>query len=356
MNSPITNPMTMSTLRDALTESDAALSWIPMNARELRFDSEGIVHRGRLFGTDQISRNRLYDKIGAPGRYLETHSPSFQAAALTVHANRGDFGQEPTLILRDGKLVTIVRGELFSLPNADVIRSVNEELGDEGKSLIVTRIGNTEERLDVELVSPSKEISVRPGDIVRSGLHIAHERFGSQGTQIEAFVYRLVCRNGMTRRECVHDGMPRPRTRKLPANFPNNRELQMSQIRRLARRNWDLLESQLEALQATSERAANVEELLSRWLERARISVGNMLPRLLAAWREESADRTRYGAINALTRVATHDRTLTERQRRTLASLAGLLAFSEVHICQTCFSVLTKSASHYPHDAHSEAV
>lgn len=355
MDSSMTSTMTIAALNAALIGSDAAISQIPLDAQELQFGPEGVVVMGRLIPTDQIMRNRLFLKIGAPAGYLETHSSTFQAEALSIHASRGDFGQRPTLVLRDGELMTIIKGELYALPNADTIRAVEEELGDEGKSLIVTRLENTNERLDVELVSPSKEVSVRPGDVVRSGLHITHERFGNQATQVEAFVYRLVCSNGMTRRECAHDGSQGARTRKLPSNSPNNHELQMSQIRRLVRRNWDLLESQLGALRATSERAANVEEMLTRWLQRARISIDNMLPRLLAAWEEEGAERTQYGAINALTRVATHDLTLSQRQRRTLASLAGLLAFSEVHICQTCFSVLARAASQYTHTAQSTA-
>ena len=351
-SSQLANPITIETLHAALAASDAAISRVPIDARDLQFQAEGVISSGRLIRTDQIIRNRLFDKVGAPAGYLQNHSLSFQADALSAHASRGDFGQEPTLVLRDSELVTIVKGELFALANGDVIRSVEEELGDEGKSLIATRVERREERLDVDLLSPSKEISVRPGDIVRSGLHITHERFGKQGTQIEAFVYRLVCSNGMTRRECVHDGEQKARTRKLPADFPNNHELQMNQVRRLVRRNWSLLDSQLRAFKATSERFADVEEVLTRWLQRARISSDNMLPRLLAAWEVEGAERTHYGAINALTRVATHDRTLSGRQRRTLATLAGLLAFSEVHICQTCFSVLTKGASHGSHSAH----
>jgi hypothetical protein len=65
-----------------------------------------------------------------------------------------------------------------------------------------------------------------------------------------------------------------------------------------------------------------------------------MMPRLLEAWRVEGEENTHYGAVNALTRVATHDLDLSERQRRVLAALAGILAFSEVHLCPRCFSVL----------------
>jgi hypothetical protein len=177
--------------------------------------------------------------------------------------------------------------------------------------------------------------------------HAARGDFGRRPTLVvreglEAFIYRLVCRNGMTRRECMRDGIAR--TRKLPAEFPNNRELQMSQIRRLTRQNWNRLQAQLEALRATGERTADVEKLLRQWLLQARMLTTTLLDRLLAAWRTDGSERTNYGAVNALTWVATHDQELSDKRRRALAALAGLLAFSEVHICERCFSVIARSA------------
>jgi hypothetical protein len=340
------------TLRELLSEAagwDAALSAVPVKPCDLHFEAEGIRHSGEFLQVDQSSRSRLFEKVGAPISYWEHHTPRFQAAALSEHVTRGDFGTAPMLVLRAGEFVTIARGELFALPNHDVFRAVEEAVGTEGEGLSVARIGLNDECVDVDLISPSRAITVRRGDIVQSGLHIVHHRFGDQATLIEAFIYRLVCSNGMTRRECVNGGPAR--TRKLRVGFPNNRELQMNQVRRLTRQTWNTLGTQLNALRSTSERPAHVEELLTQWLQRARMSARTMMARLLAAWREEGSEDTYYGAVNALTRVATHHLDLSNRQRRMLASLAGLLAFSEVHICPRCFSVLGGSSD----DRHSGA-
>lgn len=339
-------PTTVNELFDAAAGWDAEFSEIRLNPADLHFQPDGILYRGEVIRLDQPARTQAFKRIGAPGWYLEKLSPEFQAAALAEHAAHGDFGRRPMLVLRNGELVVIARGELFSPSNADTIRAVQDALGTEGETLTVAQIDRNPERLDVELVSPSKAITVRPGDVVESGLHIVHHRFGNQATVIEAFIYRLICRNGMTRRECVGDGSKR--TRKLPVEFPNNRELQMNQIRRLTQQNWNGLQAQLEELRRTSERPVHVEELLMRWLQDARLAGRTMMDRLRAAWHEEGAENTHYGAVNALTRVATHHRDLSERQRRVLASLAGLLAFKEVHICERCFSVLTRSAAETP--------
>ena len=198
----------------------------------------------------------------------------------------------------------------------------------------------TDESLNIQLVTPRKTIEVTPGDIVQSGLSINHHRFGFQATWIEAFNLRLACSNGMTRRECVKGGLTR--TRRLSDDDPDNKGSQIEQIGRLTEQTWTGLERQLEALRTTSERPADVETLLRSWLRKARISEKKMVPRLLAAWAREGSERTEYAAVNALTWVATHgDVAVTQRQRRLLGSMAGLLAFRGVHLCERCWSVLT---------------
>jgi hypothetical protein len=336
-------PTTLSEVAAAAATWDSAYNEVLAEKGELVFDATGVTNRGELIPMDDMARTRLFKRVGAPSGYFAQQSATFQALALNEHAARGDFGAKPNLVLRGGALMTIVRSDLIHLPNAAVVRAVAEGLERESEGLTVAEIDRDEERFDLRLISPMKAIDVRPGDIVQSGLHIVHHRFGAQATLIEAFILRLVCGNGMTRRECVRDGIAR--TRKLPVNFPYGAELQMNQIRRLTQQTWNGLQAQLEALQATGERAANVPEMLTRWLQRGRISVNVMMPRLMTAWRAEGEENTHYGAVNALTRVATHDLDLSERQRRVLASLAGILAFSEVHVCPRCFSVLSSGAA-----------
>ena len=221
---------------------------------------------------------------------------------------------------------------------------MEEALEPGGQTLSVARIGGDEGRLDVDLVSSDKAVTVRTGDIIQSGLHIVHDRFGNQATLVEAYVLRLVCSNGMTRRECAGNGLVR--TRRLPKTISNGYELQREQIRRLTQQTWNGLQAQLGAIRETAERPARAEELLARWFQRARISWTAMRDRLMSAWREEGGENTVYGAVNALTRVATHDATLSERQRRVFASLAGLLAFENVHFCPRCLSVLAQHDEH----------
>lgn len=343
---PGVNAAMFSGLIAAVREWEAGISEIPIIPKHLRFSPRGVEHGECFFGLDELGRSRLFGKVGAPIGYLMKHAPAFQAATLAEHANRGDFDLSARLITRNDQIITVLRDELLALSYASVLTAVKDGLGRDVDDLLIREYDLDYDHLELVLVSPSKAITVRPGDVVQSGLRITHHRFGGPATLIEAFIYRLVCANGMTRRECVGEGFSR--TRKLPVGDPNSHELQMNQIYRLTQQNWNNLQAQLDAFKATRERPAHVEELLGRWLQRGRLSPRLLLGRLMHAWREEGSENTVYGAVNALTRVATHDAGVSSRQRRALAVLGGLLAFSQTHICERCFSILsagTESAS-----------
>jgi hypothetical protein len=300
------------------------------------------------------ARRRLFEKVRAPFAYLEKRSINVQILALRDHIRQEGFGRAPKPILRYGELFTLRCDNLVELAHSDVLNAVGESLGENADGLNVSRIDYADGRLELDLVSPAKALEVRRGDVVTAGLHIEHSRYGDQATQIHAFVYRRVCENGMTRRECVSaEGIVR--IRKLPAAHPRGRELVLEQVRRLTARTWQKLEPQLLELRAASERRADVPQLLRQWVQRVRFStrttpvnrtrrVPTVMDRLLAAWRDWGAEDTYYGAVNALTWVGSHDRELTPRQRSTLSLLGGMLAFSGVHLCPRCYSLLSGAA------------
>lgn len=329
-------------LTDLLIESrawDAELLEVPVGPSALTFNAGGVCVEGQQFGVSEETWKKVLRKVGAPARYFKKRTPELRALALQEHLKEGAFGGKPSVIFRGNALATICSGELIDLSFSEVLGAALDACRERNEELFVARIGRSEERLSLELIGSSATIDVRPGDVVKAGIEIIHERYGANATQIQAFIYRLVCLNGMTRKECVsNDNLAR--TRRLPVTLASARELQIEQIRRLVGQTLQGLEPQLMEIRATSERPANVEELLLRWLQRARIAPRTMMPRLLEAWRLEGSEATHYGAVNALTRVGTHDSELSDRQRRVLASLGGLLAFSNVHICPRCFSVL----------------
>jgi len=234
-NTSRTEPPTFNELilRSQLWDADfTELDPVPLDRFELSEDSLIFGNNSALL--DQDARNRLFKMFGAPDGYLSRRSIDVQIVALRDHFRQEEVGRDPKLVLRNGRLFTIRRDNLVELAHSEVLSAVAESLGAHADGLIASRIEYSDGRLALDLVSPSKAIEVRRGDIVRAGLHIEHSRYSDQATQIYSFVYRLVCENGMTRRECSADGIVR--IRKLPMSHPRGRELLLDQIRRLTDR------------------------------------------------------------------------------------------------------------------------
>jgi hypothetical protein len=342
-------PESAQTLHDLMTISrrwNDGISALELVPGEFSFGPEGLLQDGQVLRVEEDARKRLYHSLDAPGVYLEKQSPGLRALALTEHARRGDFGTSPMALVRDDELINIFEGGLSNLTPSDVVGAVGEELGAEGADLKISRIDHDLDRLELEIVSPSKATEVRAGDTIEAGLSIIHSRSGSEAIQIKTFMLRLICTNGLVHRECDSEEHF-ARTRRLPANHPHSRELQLDQIRRLTRWNWDKLQGKLEAIGKAAQRPAEVEDLLEKAIRRARLSWPRLRNRLLSAWHTEGAEDTYWGAVNALTRVSTHERGVRLRVRRHLATLAGVLAFSHRHVCPLCYSVIARPASEH---------
>ncbi len=340
-------PLGITDVAGITRDRDSNLTEIVVPRAAVRFETDRVKLGQQIFVFGPDARSRVYEATGAPEFYFGRLTLDTQAAVLNAVWNDSDANEQVTAVVRGDEFFTFSRADLIRLQPHEVVSAITEALGDHSDTLSVTRIRTDGDYLELEVISSRQAVEVRRGDVVQAGLHVVHTRFGNWATVVEAFVFRCVCDNGMIHRECLsRDGISR--TRKLSANHPGGRELQLEQIRRLAARACNRIEPLLGELHATTDRATDVEKLLESWLRRARISVDLMLPRLLAAWELEGAERTEYGAINALTRLATHDGRLSARQRRTFASLAGMLAFSHVHICPRCFAISVNAEGSKP--------
>ena len=337
------NGMRFDELVSASESWDADLMEVPL-LPQVKFNAEGLVHEGKTIPVDDAARERLYGILNAPEWYLKKLSPELQAAVLSGRPSKPGFGSRPIAMLQKGELYTIADGDFGRLSMPKVLRSMQDGVGADMESLRVIKVDYAPDRLEIELASDARAITVRQGDVLQSGLSIIYEPFSNRAFEIRIYVFRCVCSNGLIRKECVAEDVI-SRYRRQPIEAANALDLQRDQIRRLTAHNWTAVQAQLDAMKKTSEQRVDVEKLLTRWLDRAKISVKNMRPKLMEAWRREGDEATVYGAVNAISYVGTHDTGLTRRQRRVLSSLAGMLAFSEKHYCEKCLAALGRESN-----------
>lgn len=305
--------------------------------KDISVETDALVAGNVKLRLAPVGLSRVCKRLGAPYEYLSKLDERVRASLLQHHFDRGDLGNVASILSLRDEFLAFGQPDLLRLSGTDVLDAVAQGIGQDTATVTIHGTHFSDDSFQFDLLNSQGE-EVAPGDVLQAGLRITHSFIGEHATWIEVFILRLVCSNGLTHRDCV--SRRAARTRRLPAHHPNALELQRAQIRRLAEAAWISLDQKLHAIRGLQEERIEVERLLRRWIERARLSVRTLMPLLQQAWETEGAQETTYGAINALTRVATHHPDLQPRQRRVLSGLAGLLAFRHQHLCPRCFSVL----------------
>src|SRR5205823_1774029 len=128
---------------------------------------------------------------------------------------------------------------------------------------------------------------------------------------------------GLVHRECLaSEHRSTPRTRRIPVNRPQAKEMQINQIRKLVADNFKRLEQKLAAIeQLQRKRIEGIGAVVERFLRQAHLYSRSLYGRLLEAWEEEGSEQSAFGVLNALTRVATHAHGMPVWQRRRLSRL-----------------------------------
>jgi hypothetical protein len=323
--------------RGILAEREAQYSTLPVKVAEIRIEPGRLCAGDVAIGLGQEGLERICQEVKAPFAYLDRLPGDRQADLLQYHLRRGDLqGDKAEFVIRQQELVGIERRSLHRLSSTDVLDAIAD--GGGSSSLLVHRFQFFQNSFQLDLLSEAHDAEVAAGDIVQAGLRVTHSFVGEDATSLEAFVLRLVCSNGLIHRECVSRGTAR--TRRLPASRPDAHALQMEQVRRLTADILRSLRAKLDTLKSLDREPVEFEHLMRRWLERSRLSTRSLWPLIEAAWRQEGGRSMAYDAMNALTRVATHAEDLDFRTRRALSSLAGILAFRQIHFCPRCFSIL----------------
>jgi hypothetical protein len=344
---PANNPRSLDVVLAQISEREAGLSRDRVPLSQVRVESDRLIAGDKEFRLSSEGLQRLCKRFQAPAPYLNRLSPKLRAAILQEHFAESRYldpkltDKTSYILSRDGAFLDIGRSDLYTLDNTAVVQAVREGVAGDASVLQVQNLQLDDECFTLDVVSPRIAEEVRPGDVLHAGVHVIHSQLDGQATQVMAFVIRLLCENGMVRRQCLGETRrSTPRTRRLAADRPEAREMQSAQIRKLVADTWTGLGQQLEAIRRLKDKPVEVRTALERFLRQAHLFSHDLMDRLLQAWETEGGDASAFGALNALTRVATHAPDLPPWQRRRLARLAGIYANQDVHLCPHCFSIL----------------
>jgi len=339
-------PATIAGLCGELARFDSQLAKVPVD-RNVRVDGQ-VLEAGRVRAhLDGPGVERLCEQLGVPRHYVAGLNEPLRNPLLNFHLARGDHYRSVrgdgklNVVSRNGAFVGFARNDLTDLSPQELAAAVLEGVGGEAdRRLAVNRLMLGEERVEFELIASQIFEEVAPGDLVHGGLLVSYSPIGRHAVSVETFLFRRICRNGLTHRRC---GAERAisRTRRLPREHAQAKEIQFRQVQQLASAVWDGLPRHLAEVAALrNERLDDVEAFLGQLLRRARLWSQSMMRFLLESLSAEDEQGTAYAALNAVTRVATHQPELSSRQRRAMSALGGLIAHRHTHICPRCYSIL----------------
>ena len=319
--------------RVAVDQLTIELDMLSAGERQFRLTEKGLA----------LLCNRFERQPKPSVRYLSSLPAGQRTELLRLHLSEGVGGDGTISLFRRGAdLVGFGRPDLGRLTGGDVLEAASAGTGGRVEDLEVTRSGVADESLQFDLIVHRASHEVRRGDVVTAGVRVTHSLTGDFATRIEGYLHRLACTNGAVHRECVG---PRevPRTRRLPTSHPRAREQQREQIRRLVADALGTLNRRFAGLERLTTERMDVEHFATHWLRRSRLSPHRLMPLLRQAHAEEGGEETAYGALNAFTRVATHQTELSPNIRDVLAHLGGLLAVGHSRLCPRCWSLIAAS-------------
>ncbi|CAN5135274.1 hypothetical protein BH10PLA2_BH10PLA2_26490 [soil metagenome] len=349
---PADSKRTLEEIFGEMRTAEASLSREQFPLSQIRVRDDRVVAGDCEFLLPEEGLRRLCRRFQAPADYLASRTPSMRASLLEEHLAEGQRSDPKLtdstsyLITRGEVFLDLGRSDLFTLENTAVVNAVREGItaaGGDARTLEVKNFDLREDAsLSLDIVSPHLAEEVRAGDIIQAGVHVTHSQLNGEATQVLAYVNRLVCTNGLVQRQCLgQEGRRMPRARRLSTSHPEAQERQQAQVRKLVSDTWSGLHARLGAIRnLQSKRVVGVQGNLERFLRQAHLYSRSLMNRLLRAWEIEGSEATAFGALNALTRVATHSRELPGWQRQRLARLAGIYANQDVHLCPQCFSIL----------------
>lgn len=99
----------------------------------------------------------------------------------------------------DGRARAFLSDRYRPLDNYELCEAVLPVLNQQGADIVSCQL--TETRLYLKAVLPGVEAEVKEGDVVRAGAFISNSEVGCGSLQVQGFIERLVCKNGMVRQD-----------------------------------------------------------------------------------------------------------------------------------------------------------
>lgn len=337
---------TLTAVREVLAERHARLTRIDVPTEAIELDDDGrLCVDGESFTLGSDARKVIANRAAIPAEFLAHSRPEIQkflfdqlyTDAVTDAIRAHELHYRTGLIVQDGDCcVGIVDPRLACLAGDDVLNATLATKPDDiGEAQLEVPHFRLSGDVRVSIVSRSLKTEARSGDIVYAGIDIRHSDSGVFATQIESYLYRKVCSNGMLMKVCRHTDTVPLRLRRAAVHNPDR---MLRRIQAMAKSAWGELGAKMEAVRLLAdERVDNRAALIRSVGERLRFPP-KLIDDILQALAEDESgpSGTLWDVVGAISRVGTHSNRLSVAARRFLQELSGDLVAERVERCPTC--------------------
>lgn len=334
--------MNLKAVRNALAEQTKRRSTIILPNSALTMNDDGrLAVEGEYLSLSEVAREALAGRAQVPREFFLRCPGDMQAYLFNrlypSSVDENDPDGSVGLILQDGVTIEAVCDPHLAILSAeDVLESA---LSCRPPSIVEKDLKVSAYQLNgvfrLSLVSDAFHAQPHVGDIVHAGIDILHSNTGAFATQIESYLLRLACRNGLLLKVCRHSLRGPQRIRRAAAG---NERLTRRRVEEMSRRAWLELDAKMAAVNAlASESVDNVAAIIRAICERLRFP-DRLVNEVLQALNQDEygATNTLWDVVGAFSRLGTHSRALSENTRRYLRELSGELISERVHQCPTC--------------------
>lgn len=176
-----------------------------VDTRLLRLESDGNegsrLHLNEdaetIFSVSNFAHRQIADRLAIPAKYYDLLRRE-QPPLLDANVNAW-FGAKPErrmIRTLGGKARAFLSDRYRRMDNVDLAEAVLPMITDlPGAEIVSCEL--TETRMYLKVVNRRLELDVKPGDTVQAGFVLSNSEVGAGSVRIEPLLYRLVCSNGM---------------------------------------------------------------------------------------------------------------------------------------------------------------
>ncbi len=151
------------------------------------------------------AKRQVCDKLGIPAKYFDyLEKAGYRDLALHNINELFQHGEGSNMVRsRNGNMTAFLSNRFGIYDNDFVAESVIKALSDDinSENVKVIDASETDKKLYMKVTKPSIKSEIAKGDVVEAGLIISNSETGHGAINVNPFINRLICLNGMTTNE-----------------------------------------------------------------------------------------------------------------------------------------------------------